>query len=457
MAEPNVYRDANGNVYQAAYDAETGRWETGYRDAAGVWHEVPPNQMPLEAFSDKQLADLQFSKDAGLSPDQRAAVDAELHERAVASGQIHTFTDEAGNRYEASRDAETGQWETGYRDAAGVWHEVPPNQMPLEAFDDEQLADLKNSDTGGLSPDQRAAVDAELHERAVASGETHTFTDEAGNRYEASRDAETGQWETGYRDAAGVWHEVPPNQMPLEAFDDEQLADLKNSDTAGLSPDQREAVDTAIIQRASQQAEQVGESNGAAPLELTEQEAASLRAEQLGEGQLALHPEPGQPGEDTRALQDLPMFDGNGAQVDPAPAASPANTGPLQDFFDTTDAAIVAPVSAASGGTALQDVFDTSEAVIVDPASSAGSAGGVVQDVFDTSTAVIREPVAAGADAAPPDDFTDFSFQQDVAEGATYDSQPDELDTDSAQTSADADAYASTSEDQGLDDVFGPG
>jgi hypothetical protein len=214
--------------------------------------------MPLEAFTDEQLADLRDSKYASLSPAQQAAVDEALHERAVASGEIHTFTDEAGNRYEASYNAEEGRWTTGYEDAAGVWHEVPPNQMPLEAFTDEQLADLKYSKDGGLSPEQRAAVDEELHERGVASGEIHTFTDDAGNRYEAKHDPETGQWTTGYEDANGVWHEVPPNQMPLEAFTDEQLADLQHSKDGGLSPEQQAAVEDELHDRAIEAGEKVG-------------------------------------------------------------------------------------------------------------------------------------------------------------------------------------------------------
>jgi hypothetical protein len=110
---------------------------------------------------------------------------------------VRSYYDEAGNRFEATYDAQTGRWETGYEDANGVWHDVPPNQMPLEAFTDEQLADLKYSDHASLSPEQRAAVDEALHERAVASGQIHTFTDEAGNRYEARQEPETGRWETG--------------------------------------------------------------------------------------------------------------------------------------------------------------------------------------------------------------------------------------------------------------------
>ncbi len=252
------YYDEAGNRFEATHDAQSGRWETGYEDAAGVWHEVPPNQMPLEAYTDAQLADLKYSEDGGLSPEQRTAVDAELHDRAVASGQIHTFTDESGNRYEAKQDPESGRWETGYEDAAGVWHEVPPNQMPLEAYTDAQLADLKYSEDGGLSPEQRTAVDAELHDRAVASGQIHTFTDESGNRYEAKQDPESGRWETGYEDAAGVWHEVPPNQMPLEAYTDAQLADLKYSEDGGLSPEQRTAVDAELHDRAMDAGEKVG-------------------------------------------------------------------------------------------------------------------------------------------------------------------------------------------------------
>jgi hypothetical protein len=52
-----------------------------------VWHEVPPNDMPLEAYTDAQLADLKYSKDGGLSLEQRAAVDEELHDRAIDAGE----------------------------------------------------------------------------------------------------------------------------------------------------------------------------------------------------------------------------------------------------------------------------------------------------------------------------------------------------------------------------------
>jgi hypothetical protein len=96
---------------------------------------------------------------------------------------VRSYYDEAGNRFEATYiPGERGEWRTGYEDADGVWHAVPPNEMPLEAFTDAQLADLRYSDRAGLTPEQRAAVDEELHERAVASGEIHTFTDESGNR-----------------------------------------------------------------------------------------------------------------------------------------------------------------------------------------------------------------------------------------------------------------------------------
>jgi len=40
--------------------------------------------MPLEAFTDDQLADLEFSDSAGLSPQQREAVQDELHNRAIS-------------------------------------------------------------------------------------------------------------------------------------------------------------------------------------------------------------------------------------------------------------------------------------------------------------------------------------------------------------------------------------
>jgi hypothetical protein len=41
--------------------------------------------MPLKAFTDEQLGDLQYSARAGLSPQQQEAVDEELHERAVSA------------------------------------------------------------------------------------------------------------------------------------------------------------------------------------------------------------------------------------------------------------------------------------------------------------------------------------------------------------------------------------
>ena len=164
----HTYTDEAGNRYEATYQPETGRWHTGYEDAGGAWHDVPPNQMPLKAFTDEQLEDLRYSDSASLSPQQREAVDEELHERGVASGEIHTYTDESGNRYEATYNPEMGSWRSGYEDAGGVWHDVPPNQMPLEAFTDEQLEDLKYSDSAGLSSSQQEAVDEELHERAVS-------------------------------------------------------------------------------------------------------------------------------------------------------------------------------------------------------------------------------------------------------------------------------------------------
>ncbi len=422
MAETNVYTDAQGNRYLASQDAETGRWETGYRDAAGVWHDVPPNEMPLEAYSDKQLADLKYSKDAGLSPDQRAAVDGELHDRGVQSGQMHTFTDEAGNRYEATQDAETGRWETGYRDAAGVWHDVPPNEMPLEAYSDKQLADLKYSKDAGLSPDQRAAVDGELHDRGVQSGQMHTFTDEAGNRYEATHDAETGRWETGYRDAAGVWHDVPPNEMPLEAYSDAQLEDLKYSKDAAFGPDQRAAVENEMLERASQQAEQSGE--GAHSMrDDAEIDQASLQAGQLGEGQHLLRGEPA--GSDGALLEDLPMFQTvDTARVDPGAGVSTG--GPvIEDVFDASEAVIIDPVLAASGGRGFEDIYDSGQSVIVDPASSvAGPAH--IEDIFDSSDA--------------------FSVPT-MADTTTSDFEVDEFTSLTSQTeTADADLYAGTTE-----------
>jgi hypothetical protein len=48
---------------------------------------VPVNQLPLKAFTNEQLEDLRYSADASLSPQQREAVDEELNERAIASGE----------------------------------------------------------------------------------------------------------------------------------------------------------------------------------------------------------------------------------------------------------------------------------------------------------------------------------------------------------------------------------
>ena len=81
-------------------------------------------------------------------------------------------------------------------------------------------------------------------------GTGNTYTAEDGNRYEASYDPETGQWHSGYTDQAGVWHDVPANQMPLDTFTDEQLADLKYSASASLSPQQQDAVDHEVHERA---------------------------------------------------------------------------------------------------------------------------------------------------------------------------------------------------------------
>jgi len=162
------YTSEDGNRYEATYDPESGKWDTGYTDAAGVWHDVPVREMPLEAFTEEQLEDLKYSADAQLSPQQREAVDKELHERAIDSGEIHTYTTEDGNRYEASQEPETGRWHTGYTDQDGIWHDVPAREMPLEAFTAEQLEDLKYSADAGLSPQQREAVDKELHERAIS-------------------------------------------------------------------------------------------------------------------------------------------------------------------------------------------------------------------------------------------------------------------------------------------------
>jgi len=80
----------------------------------------------------------------------------------------NAYVDEAGNRYEATHDTTSGGWHTGYQDPGGVWHEVPPSEMPLEAFTDDQLADLEFSDSAGLSPQQREAVQDELHNRAIS-------------------------------------------------------------------------------------------------------------------------------------------------------------------------------------------------------------------------------------------------------------------------------------------------
>ncbi len=78
------------------------------------------------------------------------------------------YTTEDGNRYEASYGLIDGRWHTGYTDQDGIWHDVPAREMPLEAFTDEQLGDLKYSADAGLSPQQREAVVKELHERAIS-------------------------------------------------------------------------------------------------------------------------------------------------------------------------------------------------------------------------------------------------------------------------------------------------
>ena len=169
------YYDEVGNRYEATSTTVDGKttWHSGYEDPQGTWHDVPLNQMPLDAYTDQQLNDLQYSKDSSFSPQQRQAVETELHDRAIDSGQIHTYTDENGNRYEATSTTVDGEttWHSGYQDPNGVWHDVPLNQMPLDTYTDQQLHDLQDSKDASLSPQQREAVEDELHDRAIDAGE----------------------------------------------------------------------------------------------------------------------------------------------------------------------------------------------------------------------------------------------------------------------------------------------
>jgi hypothetical protein len=99
--------------------------------------------MPLEAFTDKQLADLKYSEDGGLGPEQQAAVDEELHDRAVEAGEKvgPGVPTEGDTEDDTEEEPATDMVEDPFSDAATLWQTPDGAREPVTATNEASTAD----------------------------------------------------------------------------------------------------------------------------------------------------------------------------------------------------------------------------------------------------------------------------------------------------------------------------